>query len=289
MSAMTEEWLRKTDHALSQERVPVKQRPWDAWGRWSEQTGPSRMDSPEATAIMDWYKDSYGAEAFAVGCLFRGAFYFDAEVWAMIVPICFGTVSINVTDMVDNMPPVVAERLNQDRIAVNNLVALGADCLDYGLGFDDLKSSPLSCMLGKDLLVSADRKLRSSVSLLLSGRSSQGAAEAARMATEMYLKCYLAHHTGATEVFLKKEVWHDLDKALSHCLAHDPSSDLSVLAGQFDCTSSIEGRYGSGELTLLELWRAYALAQSTGASVVRSISGRDVRPTLATSWKPPRA
>jgi hypothetical protein len=244
------------------------------------------MDSPEANAIFAWYTTQYGNEAFAIGWLFTGALYFDQAVWPMNVPICLGTVSLSLNTMVEAMPPLVMERMFRDDKAVKNFVAVGADCIDYGLGFDDLLKKPLQTSFASELLVSADKELRASVEILLSNHPTQKAAESARLSTEMFLKCFLAQHAGATEKTLRKQVGHDLDEALSRCLMHDPQSDLRVLVGHFGDFPTIDERYAARERTLPELWNAYSLAQTAGSCVVRSVTNRDVRRAITVSWQP---
>lgn len=286
MTMFSAEWIKSTDELLSRRGVPVKRRPWDAWGEWSKLSGPSRMDSPEAQAIFKWYTKEYERERFAIGSLFTGALYFDQVVWPVYVPICYGTVSVSINKMVDSMPPLVRDRMYKDATAINNLVAVGADCIDYGLGFDYLRGGPLPTTLAMEMLVSADKELRSSVELLLSDRPTQKAAEAARLATEMFLKCFLAHHAGANAKALRDEVGHRLDEALARCLNHSPQSDLRVLNGQFGHFPAIGDRYAVRERSLKDLWICYSLAQVAGACVVRSVTDRDVRRSINVNWEP---
>lgn len=283
MHPISEEWIKSTDDGLSRRGTPVARRPWDSWREWSRQTGPSAMDSPEAKAIFGWYTTHYGTEAFALGWLFTGALYFDQAVWPMNVPICFGTVSLSMNDMIEAMPQLVRERMYRSDAAIRNLVAVGADCIDYGLGFDDLRKRSLTPPLAQQLLVSADKELRASVEVLLSSRPTQKAAESARLGTEMFLKSFLAHHTASSEKKLREEVGHNLDEALARCVAHSPQSDLRVLAGQFGNFPAIGERYAARDRTLGELWTAYSLAQVAGSCVVRSFTDRDVRRSISVS------
>lgn len=286
MATFSAEWIKATDELLSRRGVPTKRRPWDAWGEWSKLAGPSRMDSPESQAIFEWYTEEYGRERFAIGSLFTGALYFDQAVWPVYVPICYGTVSVSINKMVDSMPQLIRDRMYRHATAINNLVAVGADCIDYGLGFDDLRGGPLPCTLAMEMLVSADKELRSSVEILLSDRPTQKAAEAARLATEMFLKCFLAHHAGASAKSLRDDVRHRLDKALARCLKQLPQSDLRVLRGQFGHFPEIGDRYAVRERPLRDLWTCYSLAQFAGACVVRSVTDRDVRRSISVNGEP---
>lgn len=246
------------------------------------------MDSPEAQTIFDWYTEQYGRERFAIGSLFTGALYFDQAFWPVYVPICYGTVSVSINKMVDSMPPLVRDRIYRDATAINNLVAVGADCIDYGLGFDDLRGGSLPSAVAMEMLVSADKELRSSVEILLSDRPTQKAAEAARLATEMFLKCFLAHHAGASAKALREEVGHRLDEALVSCLSQSPQADLRVLHGQFGHFPGIGDRYAVRERSLRDLWICYSLAQCARACVVRSVTDRNARRSINVDWEPRR-
>lgn len=285
MSKISEEWIKSIDDLLSRRGVAIKQRPWASWGEWSKQSGPSRMDSPEASAIFDWYTRNYGAAPFAMGSQFTGAIYFDHEVWPIHVPIAYGRVSLDIIKMVDEMPTVVKDRMYRDAAALKNLIAVSADCIDYGFGFSDLVGKPLPNTLAMNFLVSANQELLTSVRVLLSSRPTQKAAEAARMATEMFLKSFLSHHAGTDEKTLRMKVGHDLDEALARCLAHDPKSSLHVLDGRLQNFPEIGERYTARHRDIGELWISYSLAQAAGACVVRSVTDRDIRQLIDVKWE----
>lgn len=252
MKKVTEEWIRNTDEALSKNGVPVRRRPMDAWGQWSTETGPSRMDSPEARAIFDWYKANYPPGSFDMGSLFAGVFFFDQAVWPLHVPIGYGTFVLTVNKMVEGMTTLIGERLSRNARALNTLSAIAVDCIDYGYGFDDLRSSSLASAYARDLLSSADKELRASVEVVLSKRPSQKAAESAALAVEMFFKCFLAQYTGLDDASARK-IGHDLDEALRRCLAHDAKSDLRVLVGKLGALPKIGDRYVHRNRPLNEL------------------------------------
>lgn len=275
----SEDWLQASDDRFSASGVAVRARPMEALAAWSEKHGPTAFSSPEARAIFDWYEKSYPPGSFSIGSLFTGAFYFDEAVWPVHVPVGYGTFSVTINKMVANMTKVTGDRLNRNGQALTTLTALGADCLDYGYGFDDLRNEPLASPLARDMLTSGHKELQGAVHVLLSERPNEKAAESAALATEMFLKSYLAQHAGLDEKGAKK-IRHDLAEGLRQCIAHDSSSDLRMLQGTLGALPEIGGRYTPRSMTLKELWYAYSLAQFAGACVVRSMTDRDCRSSL---------
>ncbi len=282
MSDVTTAWIRATDEELARREIPARRRPWSAWSEWSKKNGPSSLSGPAAQLIFKWYEENYTRDAFIVGSLFTGALYFDQGIWPVEVPLVYGRCRLDVNGMVASMPSIVFERMAKDQSAFRTFAALAADCIDYGLGFDDLANISLASSLATNMLVSADKELRSAVVLLLSNRPNQKVAESARLATEMFLKGFLAHYTGLDERGARN-IGHNLHKALDESLAHDPSSDLRVLSGLLGRLPAIAERYRVAKRSIGELWSAYSLAQIAGTALVRSLSDRDCRPSMMVS------
>ena len=100
------------------------------------------------------------------------------------------------------------------------------------------------------------------------------------MATEMFLKALPAAKIGLTEKDAQNKIGHVLTKALAACLSVDANSELKVILPNLKIFPSIADRYKGTHKTPTELWRAYAIAQFVGTTVVRSLSGRDTRGTI---------
>jgi hypothetical protein len=100
------------------------------------------------------------------------------------------------------------------------------------------------------------------------------------MATEMFLKAFIANKTGMTDEEARKQIGHNLEKALKRCLEIDPQSELHAIHSALGEFPDIADRYKETEKTVWELWRMYGMAQYSGATVVRALSGHDSRPQL---------
>ncbi len=277
MKKPTEEWILKTDDALSKNGVPVKRRPMDAWAQWQVETGPTGMGSPEAKAIFDWYEAKYPPGTFDMGSLFTGAFFFDQAVWPVHVPIGFGTCRITVDKMLAGMTALIGERLTKDAQALDTLNTIAVDCIDYSYGVDDCRGAGRASRSAVDLLLSGDKELRAAVEVLLSKRPSQKAAESAALATEMFFKSFLTQHAALDDAGARS-ISHNVGEGLKQCLAHSPQSDLRMLTGRIGALPKIGQRYVPLDVPLKDLWQAYSLAQFAGAVVVRSFTGRACRP-----------
>lgn len=272
----SQDWIQATDSGFSAARVAVRARPMKALMEWSKEHGSTALDSPEACVIFEWYTANYPTGSFSVGSLFTGAFFFDEAVWPIRVPIAYGKCSITIKSMVTSMTNLIGGRLDQDAESLTTLEVIGADCLDYAYGFDDLRNHPLASQLARDMLTSGHKELQGTVYVLLSEEPNEKVAQSASLATEMYLKSYLAHHAGLHENGAKK-IGHDISESLQKCLAIDPSSDLRLLASKIGSLPEIGERYKPRSRSLAESWYAYSLAQSVGACVIRSMTDRDCR------------
>jgi hypothetical protein len=135
----------------------------------------------------------------------------------------------------------------------------------------------------QDLLRSGHQQLLSTVTLLQGNRPNPKGAEPARMATEMFLKCFIANKTGMSDAEARKKIGHNLEKALYKCFEIDPSSELSAIRSALGTFPDIAERYKETDKTLWDLWRMYSMAQYSGVTVVRGLSGYDSRDQFAKS------
>ena len=178
------------------------------------------------------------------------------------------------------MPDLIKTRLLNDQEEVTQYISLWADCVDYGLSIDDLIKDNGANVFAQELFRSGNQQLEGTISLLLEARPNSRAIESARMATEVFLKAYLASKSGLTETEARRRIGHDLKKALDDCLIVEPQSELQAIRHGLNCFPEIGDRYKGTERTPRELWQAYGVAQFTGTTVVRSLTGRDVRKTM---------
>lgn len=177
------------------------------------------------------------------------------------------------------MPDALAVSLFRNRAELVDYMSLWGNCLDYGFGIDHLASAP-SNEFAKQLLASGDQRLTATVSLLLQDRPNASSMEFSRMATEMFLKAYLAVKTGLTEEEAKRKIGHNLEEALTRCLSVDPRSELLIIKASLYVFPDVGDRYKGTDQPLGILWRAYEIAQFTGATICRCLTGRDARGTM---------
>ncbi len=150
--------------------------------------------------------------------------------------------------------------------------------MDYGFAIDHLRSAPPNTF-AKELFTSADQRLTATVSLLLLDPPNASSMESSRMATEMFLKAYLAITLGLTQSEAR-QIGHNLEEALNRCLSANPNSDLQAIRSSLIVFPDVRDRYKGIDRPLGILWKAYETAQSVGTSVCRSLTGRDLRPTM---------
>ena len=100
------------------------------------------------------------------------------------------------------------------------------------------------------------------------------------MATEMFLKSFLASRAGLTEAEARKKLGHNLQTIIQRCLDVEDHADLQKIHSNLNCFPEIHERYKGSERSGTELWTGYSVAQFTGATVTRLLSGRDTRSTI---------
>lgn len=280
MHKLTEAWLRKINEEYRKREVPSKQRPWLALLDWAKHTGDSISFGDEiAKEIFNWFEKNSKVGSQYIGPMYVGALYYDQSFWPVFIPTVFGMTRLNARDSLKTMPDSTVLDLFANRHELSEYVAVWVNCVDYALGVDDLKGDALNDFT-RELLAAGDQKLKATVTLLLQDQLNSSAIESARMATEMFLKAFLAAKDGLTERDAKYGIRHDLEKALKRCVAKDPASELRGIQSDLKIFPSIDDRYKGTDQPRAILCRGYEIAQFTGTTICRSLSGRDTRKTL---------
>lgn len=279
MDRELETWLRNLNGEFRRNDVPPKQRPWIAWQDWASYSGESlSLNDDVVKEIFNWFEKHSKAGLQYIQPLYVGAYYYDSTIWPVVIPYVAGRVQLDARESLKTMPDGIASSLFTDRNELMDFMSSWGNCVDYGFGIEETQSAVLNG-LAKRLLSSADQRLTATVSLLLQNPPNASCLESSRMVTEMFLKAYLAVNSLMTENDAKR-IGHDLDEALNRCLALTPRSELRSLVSKLNIFPDVSHRYKGGEQPLGILWRAYEIAQFTGTTVCRSLTGRDVRSSM---------
>lgn len=277
----TDEWLEQINEELRKRDVPHKQRPWEAWMEWSEYAGVSTsLGDKDVKKIFDWFEKNTKAGSQYFGPMYVGSLYYDSCFWPIFIPVVMGTVKLEAPNSLRSMPDSIKARLMRDGQEFMNYVAVWADCIDYAFGIEGLCNGKNTSPFGQELFRSGDQQLNATVTLLHEDNPNPKAMESSRMATEMFLKAYLATKAGLTEKGAKEKIGHSIEKALNMCLDVDKNSELQIIQPGLPVFPKIGDRYKGTDKTQMELWHAYGIAQFTGTTVVRSLTGRDSRKSL---------
>ncbi|PWT76536.1 MAG: hypothetical protein C5B59_06260 [Bacteroidetes bacterium] len=279
MDTELQTWLQNLNAEFRRNDVPPKQRPWIAWQEWATHSGESlSLNDDVVKEIFNWFEKHSKAGLQYIQPLYVGAYYYDSTFWPVVIPVVFGRVQLDARESLKTMPDAVASGVFRDRNELMDFMSFWANCLDYGFGIEGTQSAALN-EFAKRLLSSADQRLTATVSLLLQNQPNSSCLESSRMATEMFLKAYLAVHSGLTENDAKR-IGHDLNEALSRCVTATPSSELRTLVNDLNVFPDVGHRYQGSEEPQGILWKAYETAQYVGATVCRSFTGRDVRNSM---------
>jgi hypothetical protein len=278
---VTEDWLAKLNGKFSENDIPHEQRPWLAWMEWSRSTGLSvSRDDRNVEKIFDWFEVNTRAGSQYFGPMFVGSFYFDSCFWPIFIPVVFGRVQVNAFNSLRTVPYQTKKRLTSNKDAILHYIALWADCLDYAYSIDELSNSQRLSAYCRELLRSGDNELNATITLLHAERPNAKSIESARMSVEMFLKAFLAAKIGLTDAQARKEFRHDLHKTMDKCVEVLDHPELKLIRDDLAIFPPIEDRYKGVKRTPIDLWAGYSIAQYTGATVGRLLSGRDVRPAI---------
>jgi hypothetical protein len=278
-------WLEAFNRKCSDQDIAYRTRPFLALRAWSlENTIAVGLNSETSKQIFDWFYRNSPPESHHLGPLYTGIFYYDVYFWPIDVPIAYGTITLDAFDALTTMPDPVKERLRGDVPTGIEYYACWADCVDYALGRDDIrKQSGLSEFAGQ-LFTAADAQLTATVTLLRERSPNSKAMETARMATEIFLKAYLASHVGLTEQAARK-LSHNLEEAVQECGKVSSTSEMRNLSGRVTAFPAVGSRYEGRIHPLGELWYAYGTAQFAASAFARSLTDRGMRDTIEASLR----
>jgi hypothetical protein len=220
--------------------------------------------SEEAKRIEAWFEKHSPAGALFIPPVFEGLFYYDARFWLIRIPLGYGEFTVSPEQALGEMPEIIRRQLCRDRSAAADFEKVWIDCIDYGYGFRGIANANLP-EFSQSLMRSADKELRSCVKIL-HGSPNSKALEVAGLATEMFLKCYLAIYCGLDEQTAKRTYGHNLEALLDAVVRHDPSGEFQFLKGKLSCSPSINERntmdLRSGGVTSCRNRRARPLCES---------------------------
>jgi len=266
--------LEEINDDLRREEVPHARRPFEAIMRASKRLGISiSMRSKESDTVFKWFKEREKPGSGAVGGVYKSAFYFDSEFWAVDIPIAYGTVSIGPFDYIRDMPEETIDLLAKTWGA--QYLVFWADCADYGMGFDELCRNKDLDQFGIELLNAADQELRNTILLLLETRPKSRAILTARMATEMFIKSFLALSRGLSHEEATS-IGHNLEAGLKEFISVSGMTNWQPIVEKLKVFPPVADRYREQSVSNSALADALSIAQSLGAVTTREFTNRRI-------------
>jgi hypothetical protein len=272
---LDEDWLKGINEQFRAEGVAPGQRPWLAIRDLAVKSEIAvAFPSPEAELIFRWFEVHAPSEMSRIGSLLSAAYYFDARFWPLEIPVFFGTCRLEPMRSLRGMPENLKQEIVSSASLLSTFVHFWLECLDYACGYSEISKGQRS--FGTELFSGAGAELRSAVSQLGERNPNPRATLSSRMATELYLKAFIAMKTGLTEKDAKG-LGHDLNASLNRCFEVSPSIELEFLRVGAQRFPEIRDRYDDYQPHSRELWECYSMAQRAGTAVVRAITRQDSR------------
>jgi hypothetical protein len=274
---LNEQWMIELNTRFTRNHVPHSIRDVRAIEEWEKQTGRKITKTSAEFALIDKFFNEYKKiQGVTLGPIYHGVFYYDDCFWQVTIPIIFGQVMVYPDSLLNKCPSSIRYGIKSESQVYMQYLSLWADCMDFSQGYDDLTLMKHANEFWEKLLVSGRQHVDSAVSLLLEDIPNPKAIEQTRMATEMFLKSYLAKHAGKEEERIKA-YGHNLEKPLKAiCILH-PETPLRVIQDIEETFPPISARYTGEKQSWPRLWKAYRLAQFIGATLVRTVTKRDTR------------
>lgn len=270
------EWLKKLNEELRAAGIDHRRRPWEAMRRYSIEFKTSfSLPSPIADEIFSWFKAYEPLGASEIGPLYQSVYYYDAAFWPVSIPHFLGTVRLNALDCLQDMPTAVKSDLTSANRSAWDYIVFWADCVDYAAGVNDLLKRKDVDERGLQFLAAGDQELRSSVSLLKERRPNARAILTSRMATEMFLKAFIAFRAGLTDKEARA-LNHDLDACFDRFIEVSRYTHWAHVKNRLAVYPAIAARYEEQSHPPTALWEGFALAQSFGTVLAREMTGRNL-------------
>lgn len=282
---VSEEWIAKLNAEFRAAGIDQRHRPWEAIRRYSEEFSTSvNMSSDVAETIFKWFEAHSKPGAHQIGSLYEAVYFFDSQFWVVSIPISYGTVQLNALDCLHEMPDGIKQEMMVDHRQAWDYAIYWADCLDYGMGIDDLRKTKGLNEFGAQLLMSADQELRAATSILSQHRPDPRAILNCRMALEIFFKSYVALKTGLSENEAKA-IGHNLNKGLDKFIEASGLNDWERTRDILKVFPEIHERYKEQDITFRRLWDGYSFAHSVGAVIIREFTDRNMLEQVMASNK----
>lgn len=222
-----------------------------------------------------------------VESLYGAVYFYDSQFWVVSIPIIYGTVQLNALNCLHEMP----EGIKHEMMADHNrqawdYVIYWADCVEYGMGINDLRKTQGLDESGVWLLMSAKQEMRTglypclpSIALILVQ------SLIVEWCLRYFFRSYIALKTDLPENEAKA-IGHNLNKGLDKFIEVSGLDDwkrtrdfLKVLFPE------IHERHKEQDIMFQKLWDGYSLAHSVGTVIIRECTDRNTLELVMASNK----
>lgn len=272
---VSDDWLKKLNEEFRNAGIEQRRRPWDAISRYSTEFNTSvNFSSDVAKKIFGWFEAHSKPGAHQIGSLYESVYFYDSQFWTVSIPIVFGTVELNALKCLPQMSEAMKNEIMSHQKQACDYVAFWADCVDYGMGIDDLRKTTGLNEYGVQLLMSGDQELRAATSILSQHRPDPRSILNCRMALEIFFKSYIALKVGLTEN-QAKAIGHNLNKGLDRFIEASGYDHWEESRSTLSVFPAIHERYKEQDITSENLWDGYSFAQSIGSVIIREYTDRN--------------
>lgn len=281
---ISENELEKLNQEFRNENIEHRRRPWEAIKRISDRKNKTiNLASKEVDFIYNWFNSRSKPGTHAMGYLHQGVYYYDSTFWRVSINIGYGIVAVKPLDALDDMPANIKADLNNDHNESKNYALFWADCFDLGYGYDDLYQNSSFNQFGRNLLNAGYEELFSATLLLLENIPNKRAILNCRMASEMFLKSFIALKVGLSDN-QARSYSHNIKAAFDKVSEIADKKPPEELKDTLDIFPDINSRYqGYDDVNNNKIFQAYCIAQLLGAVIAREFTDRNIKAQIIAS------
>lgn len=278
-----ENFIMKADKKLSDEGIPLYQRPIRVGLMWlKEQKIIGDIISPEIkTPIENFYKKFYKSKNFSFPPILKGGVLIRGCIYLANVYLSYGSFSIDPLKCIEISSAELNLIYKQDKMLVGSAIYSVLDLWDFAYGIDDLKERSKAA---DQLWHNAKSSIHSTASLLSDSCNINAALQSICLSVELSLKGCLAF-LDIPECRLRK-LGHDNVKLVDELISLRPSSSDNLLRNMASTFPDyVKTRYQAHELSRIQLMKLFVKSQFIAAEALRRVSERNLVKELEPSIK----
>ncbi len=241
------------------------------------------FSDPLVKKAIEIFNELYHIKDTAIPPLVIGGFLFKGSVYEIYIGQIFGSVEINLSDFIKEIPSLRKSQLFSSKEELEQYFDQVSDLLDFGLGFNDLKNSGNNEL--SELIDGGKSHLESAVRAAIESSDKEAAMHSSFLVAELLMKGGL-RQKGKTDKDLRM-LSHNLfiiSKVFSNYCAGIDTMALGRAINYLP--KGVNERYEVKNYSTEDVGRAIMSVQFIAGLAIRALTNRNSRETFKNDGKP---